>query len=68
MNGKAHQQRQTQSKGGKSSTHNMILNPAIMRRGENKCRILEMHLKLRGQKLKTIFIYLYIDGYIKTSR
>ena len=37
---------------------NMISKPAITRRGEHKCRILEMHLKLRGQQLKTIlFIY-----------
>ena len=34
---------------------NMISKPAIMRRGEYKCRILEMHLKLRDQQLKTIF-------------
>ena len=33
---------------------NMISKPAIMRRGEYKCRILEMHLKLRDQQLKTI--------------
>ena len=25
-----------------------------MRKGEDKCRILEMHLKLRDQQLKTI--------------
>ena len=37
---------------------NMISKPAIMRKGEYKCRILEMHLKLKDQQLKTIlFIY-----------
>ena len=37
---------------------NMISKPAIMRRGEYKCRILEMYLKLKDQQLKTIlFIY-----------
>ena len=31
---------------------------AIMRRGEDKCRILEMHLKCKDQQLKTtLFIY-----------
>ena len=39
---------------------NMISKQAIMRRGEYKCRILEMHLKLRDQQLKTTFcIYIY---------
>jgi len=32
---------------------NMISKPEIMRRGV-KCRILEMHLKLRDQQLKTV--------------
>ena len=45
---------------------NMISKPAIVRRGQYKFRILEMHLKLRDQKLKTI-LYIYIDCYIKTS-
>ena len=37
---------------------NMISKPAIMRRGKYKCRILEMHLKLKDQQLKTtLFIY-----------
>ena len=36
----------------------MISTPAIVRRGEYKCRILEMCLKLRDQQFKTI-IYLY---------
>ena len=35
-----------------------ISKQAIVRRGEYKCRILEMNLKLKGQQLKTIlFIY-----------
>ena len=47
---------------------NMVSKPAIVQRGEYKCRILEMHLKLRDQRLKTILeIYIYIDCYIKTS-
>ena len=33
---------------------NMISKPVIVRRGEYKCRLLEMHLKLRDQQLKTI--------------
>ena len=37
---------------------NMISKPTIMRRGECKCKILEMHLKLRDQQLKTI-LYIY---------
>ena len=37
---------------------NMISKPAIMRRGEYKCKILEMHLKLKNQQLKTI-LYIY---------
>ena len=37
---------------------NMVSKPAIVRRGEHKCRILEMHLKLKDHQLKTIsFIY-----------
>ena len=36
----------------------MISKPAIMRRVEHKCRILEMRLKLKDQQFKTIlFIY-----------
>ena len=43
----------------------MISKPAILRKGQYKRRILEMHLKLRDQQLKT---RLYItDCYIKTS-
>ena len=33
---------------------NNISKPAIVRRGEQKCRILEMHLKLKDQQLRTI--------------
>ena len=37
---------------------NMISKSSIVRRGEHKCRILKMHLKLKDQQLKTIlFIY-----------
>ena len=35
---------------------NMISKPAIVRRGEYKCRILEMYLKLKDQQLKTILL------------
>ena len=35
--------------------------PAIVRRGDYKCKILEIHLKLRDQQLKTIlYVYMYI--------
>ena len=37
---------------------NMISKPAIVGRGEHKCRILEMHWKLSDQQLKTI-LYIY---------
>ena len=40
--------------GNHPQTH--IPKPGIMRRGEYKCRILKMHLKLRDQQLKTIFV------------
>ena len=33
----------------------MISKPEIVRRGKYKCRISEMHLKLKDQQLKTIF-------------
>ena len=37
---------------------NMISKPAILRRGEHKCWVLEMQLKLKDQYLKTmLFIY-----------
>ena len=32
---------------------NVITQPAIMRRGECKCRTMEMHFKLRHRQLKT---------------
>ena len=41
---------------------NMTSKPAIMSRRENKCRILEMHLKLGDQQLKTI-LYIYRLSY-----
>ena len=37
---------------------NMISKPAIVRREEYKCRILEMNFKLKEQQLKTI-MYIY---------
>ena len=43
--------------GNHPHTH-MISKLAIMRRGQYKCRILEMHLKLRDYELKTI-LYIY---------
>ena len=37
---------------------NMISKPAIVRRGEHKCRKWELHWKVRDQQLKTtLFIY-----------
>ena len=50
---------------------NMISKPAIMRRGEHTCRILEMHLNLKDQQLKTnLFIYrlLYQNLIITANR
>ena len=44
---------------------NMISKPATVRR-DHKCRILEMHWKLKDQQLKT-FLFIYTDCYIKTS-
>ena len=38
--------------------HTNISKPSIVRRGEHKCRTLEMHLKLKDQQLKTI-LFLY---------
>ena len=43
---------------------NMISKPTIVI-GEYEYRIVERHLKLRDQQLKTT--YIYIDCYIKTS-
>ena len=45
---------------------NMITKPAVVRRRDHKFRILEIHLKLKDQQLKTIW-FIYIDCYIKTS-
>ena len=35
---------------------NTITKPVTVGRGEHKCRILEMHLKLGAQQLKTILL------------
>ena len=43
---------------GNHSHTNMLPKPEIMRRGEYKCRTLEMHLQLRDKQLRTI-LYLY---------
>ena len=43
-----------QTKVGNHQHTNMILKPAIMRRGGYKFKILEMHWKLRDQQLKII--------------
>ena len=43
---------------GNNPHTNMLSKPSIMRRGKQKCGILEMHLKLKDQQLKTIlFVY-----------
>ena len=34
---------------------NMKTKPLMVRRGGHKCRVLEMHLKLKDQQIKTIF-------------
>ena len=52
-------------KAGNHPHTNMVSKPVIMKGTEYKCRIFEMHLKLRDQQLKTSCIY--IDFYIKTS-
>ena len=47
----------------------MISKTTIMRRGEYKCSILEMHLKLRDQYVcmyVCVYIYIYIYIYIYT--
>ena len=52
-------------------SHTNISKPAIVRKGEHKCRILEIHLKLKDQQLKTIlFIYrlLYQNLIVTTNR
>ena len=56
------QMRRLTSKGkhtvGNHPHTNMISKPAIMRRGGYKCTMLEMHLQIRDQQLKTI-LYIY---------
>ena len=49
----------------------MISKPVIMRGGEYKCRIFEMHLKLRDQQLKTImhmYRLLYQNLMVQTNQ
>ena len=43
-------------KAGNHLHTNMISKSAIVRRGEHKCRILEMHLKLNDQQIKIILL------------
>ena len=43
---------------------NVISKPIMVRRGEYKCRILEMYWKLRDEQLKTLYMYIYIYTYI----
>ena len=46
----------------------MLSKPVIVRRGEHKCRLLEMHLKLKDQQLKRIFfIYRLLYQYIMVT-
>ena len=48
---------------------NMISKLPIVRRGKHKCRILEIHLKLKDQQLKTIFfIYKLLYQNLKVTR
>ena len=44
---------------------NMISKPVIMRGRDYKCRIFEIHLKLRDKQLKTI-MYVYVCVYTHT--
>ena len=47
----------------------MISKPVIVRGREYKCRISEMHLKLRDQQLKTImYVCIYIHIYREKDR
>ena len=47
----------------------MISKLASMRRGEDKCRTLTMHLKLRDQEPKTIlYIYRWLYQNLKTKK
>ena len=59
MNVKADWSRQTYSKGRKSSTHKHAIKTSKHEKRRVQCRILEMHLKLRDQQLKTI-LYIHI--------
>ena len=45
-NGNAHQERQAYTKGRKSSTHKYEIKTSNCEKRRDKCRILEMHLKL----------------------
>ena len=54
VNGKAHWERQTYRKYMISPAHKYVSTPETMRRGNYKCRILKIHLKLRHQQIKTI--------------
>ena len=40
---------------------NIITKPVIVKKGEYKCMILEMHLKSKEQQLKTVFLYLLFN-------
>ena len=53
-------------KAGNQPHKNILPKPETVRRGY-KCRILEVHLQLRDQKLKNNLAYTYIDSYVKTS-
>ena len=68
MNGKAYQKGRYKVKVGKHLNTNMLSKPVIVRRGEHKCRLLEMHLKLKDQQLKRIFfIYRLLYQYIMVT-
>ena len=52
--------------------HTNISKSAIVKGGEFNCKILEMHLKLRYQQLKTalcefVCVYICVGCYVKTS-
>ena len=56
---------------GNYPRRNIMSKSAIIKRGEYKCRILEMHLRLRDHQLKTIlFIYrlLYQNLVVNTNQ
>ena len=54
LTGKCKQQQQKPVKVGTQPHKNMTSKPVIMRGGEYKCQIFEMHLKVRDQQLKTM--------------